>query len=98
MGSVTNIAQALVDVCVDYLSDVDYGSVSDFYPAVQTQKIAVIALPFAQASTSEPESFGTGELVMIHRLRLEFWVKHTQGTADATMQRARDVATEAAVV
>ena len=65
---------------------------------MQTQQIAVLAVAFAQASTGEVEAMDAGEIVMTHRIRLEFWIKHTQGLAAATMQRGRDVATDAAVV
>ncbi len=98
MGTVTDIAQALVDAVIAGVADVDYGSASEFLPAVQTSKVAVLAVPFAQSTTFDLETLDAGELVATHRIRLEFWTKHTQGAASVTMQRARDVATSAMAV
>lgn len=94
MGSVTDIAQAVIDVLLTH-DDVEYGSVSDFAPAVQAQKIAVLAVPFGQSSTGEPETMDPTMVTLTHRLRIEFWCKHTQGKTADTSQRARDIATEA---
>lgn len=94
MGSVSDIAQAVMDV-VGTLPDVDYTSISDFTPAIQSQKVAALCVAFGQSSSGEPETMDPTMVTLTHRLRVEFWVKHVQGKAADTMQRGRDISTEA---
>ena len=93
MGSVTTIAQAVLAVLSTH-SDIDYTSASDFLPAVQSQKVAALIVPFGQTSTAELDTVDGATMTLVHRLKVELWVKHTQGSAAVTAQRARDIATE----
>lgn len=97
MGSVTDIATALVGAITAGVADVDYGSITDLSPAITTQKVACLCLPFGQRSETVFTDMGGGEMVSTIRLRLEFWVKHASGTATQTMQRARDISHDAMV-
>ena len=94
MGSVTDIAQAVVDVLLTH-ADVEYGSVSDFAPAVQAQKSPCWLSHLARVRRANRRQWTQTMVTLTHRLRIEFWCKHTQGKTADTSQRARDIATEA---
>lgn len=97
MATVTEIATAISTQLLT-LSDVDYVSVSEFTPAISTEKIAAFVVPFEQETTGDFLALSGSALNARHRLRCEFWVKHTAGNATATAQRARDVSTLAMIV
>lgn len=91
MATPTSIATAIAGV-VDDLAIVDYASVSDFMPAVQTASVAALVVPFGQKSTGQiVPTMGNTYVEMVHIFPVEFWVKHAQGTVSTTTQRARDI-------
>jgi len=97
MATVTSIAAALASTLLAGLTEVDTASTSSFYPALNTASVGLVVSPFGQETTYSAQTFG-GSALAVHRIPLEFWVRHTQGDEAATMQRARDVATQAVAV
>ena len=94
MATVTSIVTAIKAV-IDTLADVDQSSISDFVPAIETEKVAALIVPFEQDSTAQFLDVGGTYLEMSHAIRCEFWVKHTNASAATTAQRARDIALSA---
>lgn len=97
MATVTSIATALKTTLLNGLSDVDYASIDEFLPPIKTRKVALIIVPNGQETSIRFESLAATTLHFTHRIPCEFWVKHTQGDAATTQQRARDIARLAAV-
>lgn len=93
MATVSSIASAIATV-VDGVTGVDYASSTDYMPGVQTQSIAALVVPMSQASSGDIHmTLAGGKVEMVHRLPVEFWVKHAQGSASTTMQRAANIGT-----
>lgn len=96
MATVTTIATAIKTQLLA-LSDVDYASVSEFAPAISSATVAAFVVPFEQESNGEFLDLAGTSLLVRHRIRCEFWVKHTQGAVATTMQLARDICTLAMI-
>lgn len=90
MTAPTTLVNALLAVILADIADVDTVSSSDFTPAITTAKVAALSPAFELESSFTWEALGTAEIVAVHRIPIEFWVKH-DGKPAATMQRARDV-------
>jgi hypothetical protein len=100
MAQVNDIAQALLTVLSANIADIDRSSKDSYEPAVDSQKIALIAVPFRQADTYEWADLSGTKLLCRHTISLEFWVRlpnEANGIATA-MQRGRDIGLQAAVV
>lgn len=100
MAQVNDIAQALITVLDANVADIDRASKDSYEPAIDTQKIALCAIPFRQADSYEWADNSGTKLLCRHTLILEFWVRlpnEAVGIATA-MQRGRDVGLQAAVV
>lgn len=90
MATVQSIAEA-IQTQMATISGVDYTSVDDYLPSIKTQSIACLVLPFGQTDTVTLSDFGPNTAAFTHRIKVEFWVKHVQGKANNTMQRAREI-------
>lgn len=100
MAEVNDIAQALLTVLSANIADIDRSSKDSYEPAVDSQKIALIAVPFRQADSYEWADLSGTKLLCRHTISLEFWVRlpnEAMGIATA-MQRGRDIGYQAAVV
>lgn len=100
MAQVNDIAEALRDVCADNISDIDRSSKDDYLPAVDTQKIALLAVPFRQLDTYEWADLSGTKLLCRHTIMLEFWIRLPNDAAGiaVAMQRGRDIGLQAALV
>lgn len=90
MATVQSIAQAIADVAAT-IDGVDQTSIDDYLPSIKTQSIACLVLPFGQTDTVTLSDFGPNTAAFTHRIKVEFWIKHVQGKAANTMQRAREI-------
>lgn len=88
------IVNAMLTAINAAVADVDSVSSSDFTPAITTAKIAALSPAFEVESRFVWESMSASEIVAVHRVPIEFWVKH-DGRPAATMQRARDIGASA---
>lgn len=88
MATATTVAEAVVAVIDAALSEVDAASTADYLPAVESQKVALIATALGHAD--EGHVYSAGWMHVIHRLRLEFWTKVDQGDVATCVTRARD--------
>ena len=97
---INEIAQALLDVLSANVADIDRWSKDSYEPAVDSQKIALIIVPFRQTDTFEWADLSGAKLLCRHTISLEFWVRLPNETAGiaAAMQRGRDIGLQAAVV
>ena len=94
MTAPTSIADAMLSAINAAIADVDTVSSTEFTPAITTTKIAALSPAFDLESRFLWESLGGAEVVVIHRIPIEFWVKH-DGKATHTMTRARNIGTDA---
>ena len=94
MTAPTSIADAMLSAINTAIADVDSVSSTEFTPAITTAKIAALSPAFDLESRFQWETFDGAEVVVIHRIPLEFWVKH-DGKTTHTMTRARNIGTEA---
>src|SRR5690606_38388510 len=94
MTAPTSIADAMLSAINAAIADVDTVSSTEFTPAITTTKIAALSPAFDLESRFSWETFDGAEVVVIHRIPLEFWVKH-DGKTTYTMTRARNIGTEA---
>lgn len=76
------------------LTEVDTVSQADFMPAITTGAVACLAVPFSYQAIGNWETLG-GSLRIVHRIQLEFWVKHVNGKAATTAEYAMNVGTKA---
>ncbi len=76
------------------LTEVDAVSQSDFMPAITTTAVACLAVPFSYQVIGSFETLD-GDLRLVHRVQLEFWVKHVNGKSATTAQYAFDLGTKA---
>mgnify|MGYP000962019636 CR=1 FL=1 len=94
MTAPSTIVDAMLAVILADVSDVDTVSSSDFTPAITTTKVAALSPAFELESGFSWEVLGVTEIVVTHRIPIEFWIKH-DGKPAATMQRARDIGASA---
>ena len=94
MTAPTSIANAMLSAINAAVADVDTVSSTEFTPAITTAKIAALSPAFDLESRFQWETFDGGEVVCIHRVPIEFWVKH-DGKTTNTMTRARDIGSSA---
>ena len=92
MATVSTIVTALA-TALDKLTWVDAVSTSEYLPAVTVASCACLITPFNQASTVTVDSLDDGAITFVHRVQVEFWFKHVQGSQATTLQRARDAGT-----
>ena len=90
MTAPTTIVNAILSAIDAGVADVDATSATDFTPAVTTRSVAALSPAFDLSTSFEWDTLGTAEIVAVHRIPIEFWVKH-DGKPATTMQRARDV-------
>jgi hypothetical protein len=94
MTAPTSIANAMLSAINAAIADVDTVSSTEFTPAITTQKIAALSPAFDLESRFQWETLDGAEVIVIHRIPLEFWVKH-EGVTTNTMTRARDIGASA---
>ena len=94
MTAPTSIADAMLSAINAAVADVDTVSSTEFTPAITTSKVAALSPAFDLESWFQWESFDGTEVVVIHRIPIEFWVKH-DGKTTNTMTRARNIGTSA---
>lgn len=94
MAEVTDVASALKTI-LDTLSDVDYSSLSEYTPAIKTQEVALLIVPFEQNGVMAYAGTGKYSLVHAHRLVCEFWVKVDTGSTATAITLARDICLKA---
>ena len=90
MTAPTTIVNAILSAIDAGVADVDATSATDFTPAITTRSVAALSPAFDLSTSFEWDTLGTAEIVAVHRIPIEFWVKH-DGKPATTMQRARDV-------
>lgn len=89
MSDVSAQVAALVATLEAGLSDIDYASTAGYLPAIDTQGVALIATALGHAD--DGFYYSAGWLHVVHRVRLEFWVKFDVGNASACIALARDI-------
>src|SRR5690242_2575575 len=95
MADITDVAGALKTI-LSTLTDVDQSSLADYAPAVATQKVALLIVPFQQSGTMQYASLvGGSSYVHAHDIPCEFWVKVNSGDVATAMQRGRDICLQA---
>ena len=94
MTAPTSIADAMLSAINAAISDVDTVSSTEFTPSITTAKIAALSPAFDLESRFQWETLDGADVVVIHRIPLEFWVKH-DGKTTYTMTRARNIGAEA---
>jgi len=94
MTSVTDVATQLKAILA-VLADVDESSLSSYTPAIKTQKIALLIVPFEQSGMMSYAGTGKHSLVHAHRISCEFWVKVDTGNVAAAVERGRDICLQA---
>ena len=90
----STIVATLLSTLNTALSDVDLVSQSNFMPPINTASVALLAVPFSYQVNGAWETLG-GTMRQVHRVQLEFWVKHIQGQAATTSALAFDIGTKA---
>lgn len=73
----------------------EYVSVTDFRPTVQTSRAAAMIVPFSQEDVVDRDSFDGTEVVAIHRLAVELWTRHLPGDHATTMALAHELPLDA---
>ena len=73
-----------------HLSEVDYTSQTEYYPAIATANTALLAMPFGAQTTGRYMSRPT-RMVLNHRIPFRLWIKHIQGAPATTMAAAFDL-------
>lgn len=95
MADITDVVVQLKTI-LSVLPDVDQSSMSDYVPAIETQKAALLIVPFEQSGAMGYASLNGGSsLVHAHRISCEFWVKVDKGNVDAAIKRGRDLCLQA---
>lgn len=94
MTEVTDVATELVSI-LSALADVDQTSLDNYVPAVETQKVALLVVPFQQSGAMAYAGVGKNSYVHAHRIPCEFWVKVNTGNVAAAVQRGRDICLQA---
>jgi hypothetical protein len=93
MSDVDTQVAALVATLEAGLPEVDSASTAGYLPAVDTQSIALIATALGHADEAYYTS--AGWMQVVHRVRLEFWVKFDVGNAEACITLARNIGYQA---
>ena len=94
MTAPSTIVDSMLAVILADVADVDTVSSSDFAPAITTARVAALSPAFELESSFTWETMSGAEIVVTHRVPVEFWVKH-DGKPATTMQRARDIGASA---
>lgn len=94
MAEITDVVTELKSI-LSALPDVDHSSLDEYTPAIKTQKVALLIVPFEQSGAMAYGSTGKYSLVHAHRLVCEFWIKVDTGHIDVAMQRGRDICLQA---
>ncbi len=94
MTAPSTIVDAMLLAINTDVADVDTVSSSDFAPAITTTKVAALSPAFELESSFTWDTMSATDIVVTHRIPIEFWVKH-DGKPAATMQRARDIGASA---
>lgn len=95
MTAPTTIVNAVLSAIDAGVQDVDTVSSNDFTPAI-TANVAALSPAFDLESSFGYEVLGGLEIIVTHRIPIEFWIKHA-GTPSVTMQRARNIGESALV-
>ena len=88
------VAGTLLSTINTALTEVDVVSQSEFMPSITTNGVACLAVPLGYQAIGTWETLG-GTLRIVHRIQLEFWVKHVNGKAATTAEYAMNVGTKA---
>jgi hypothetical protein len=90
----TTVIGALLAHFDTHLSEVDYTSQTEYFPAIQTGNTALLAMPFGTTTTVRYLN-RPSRMVLAHRIPFRFWIKHVQGAPAATMAAAFDLGIKA---
>lgn len=90
MTDVTDVAAQLKSI-LSALPDVDQSSTVDYVPAVATQKVALLIVPFQQSGVMAYAGIGKNSYVHAHRIPCEFWVKVNTGDVATAVQRGANI-------
>lgn len=85
-----DIAQSLADALAT-VEEVDIAATESFLPALETQAICALLVPFEQESVYEQQDLAGEQMYARHVMKVEFWCKHDPGQAGETLRKARDI-------
>lgn len=97
MATVTEIAEALAAVLDANVAGIDSVSTTEYLPAITTQTVACVVVPFDQRSIYTTDILGSVTVRATHWIQIEFWVRHDQGQISTSVQRVRNIAQLAAI-
>ena len=90
----STVIAALLTTINTALTEVDTVSQADFMPAITTTVVACLAVPFSYQAIGDWETLA-GSVRIVHRVHLEFWIKHVNGQSATTAQHAFNIGTKA---
>lgn len=90
MADITDVATQL-GVILSALPDVDTSSINNYVPLRDTEKIALLIVPFEQSGVMEFGTTGATSRAHAHRIVCEFWIKVKPKSEHVAMQRGRDI-------
>lgn len=89
MSDVSTQVDALVATLQAALPEIDSASSAGYLPAIDTQRVALIAT--ALGHTDDGYIYSMGWMHAVHRVRLEFWVKFDVGDTATGIALVRDI-------
>jgi hypothetical protein len=89
MSEVSAQVAAIVSTIEAGLPEVDSASTAGYLPAVDTQNVALIATALGHAD--DGYYYSAGWMHVVHRVRLEFWVKFDVGDAATCIALTRNI-------
>lgn len=93
MATIAQIVTALASTLTSNIAQIDQSSTGEYLPSIKTANTALIIPAFGQESEAGILNLA-GDEYQTHRIRCEFWVKHTGDNASLTT-RTRAIAGEA---
>lgn len=93
MTDITDVATQLESI-LSALADVDQSSIADYAPAVATQKIALLIVPFQLSGVMAFSDVGN-HLAHAHEVPCEFWVKVNSGDVATATARGHNICLQA---
>ena len=94
MAELTDAVRQLA-IILSALPDVDVDSIDNYVPLRDTQKIALLIVPFEQSGVMEFGTTGATSRHHAHRIVCEFWIKVKPQSENVAMQRGRDICLQA---
>lgn len=91
-----DIAEALATALIG-VDEVDSASTSDFLPALESQGICALLVPFEQEGTFEQQDLSGYGIWVKRAVKFEFWCKHDQAQPGESLRRARSIGQKAVI-